>query len=225
MRMPFFIEMSGKTILIIGGGEEGFKRAEKYCKTGARIVVYSRSFDEKIIDLASKEFVELVEGDVAEKEKLEKLVQESDIVMVTLDTREHNEFIKKITEKHKRLLNLANDASETDLVVPVDTTVGPFRVALTTEGKSSMVAREALYRIREVLEKDIELKILADLMYYLKNILKETNLTPRKRMEIYYRVYNDQEFRQSVKTGNMESAIKKILEILRENNVEVGDEL
>ncbi|MEM4467196.1 MAG: bifunctional precorrin-2 dehydrogenase/sirohydrochlorin ferrochelatase [Nitrososphaerota archaeon] len=225
MRMPFFIEMSGKTVLIIGGGEEGFKRAEKYCKTGARIIVYSRSFDERILELASRRFIELVEGDVVEEEKLEKLVKESDIVMVTLDTREHNEYIKKIVEKHKRLLNLANDAFETDLVVPIDTSVGPFRVALTTEGKSSMVAREALYKIREVLEKDMELHLLAELMHRLKKILKEANLTPKKRMEIYRRVYSDQEFRRYVKTGDIDSATKKILEILKENSVEIGEGL
>ncbi|MEM0274955.1 MAG: hypothetical protein QXE67_01725, partial [Nitrososphaerota archaeon] len=91
--------------------------------------------------------------------------------------------------------------------------------------KSSMVAREALYKIREVLEKDMELHLLAELMHRLKKILKEANLTPKKRMEIYRRVYSDQEFRRYVKTGDIDSATKKILEILKENSVEIGEGL
>ncbi|MEM4536911.1 MAG: NAD(P)-dependent oxidoreductase, partial [Nitrososphaerota archaeon] len=145
--MPFFIELSNKTILIIGGGREGAKRAEKYSKTGGRVIVYSRSFDEKIVELGRNGFIELVEGDVDEVDKLEEFIKSSDIVMVTLDTEEYNDLISRIARKHKSLLNLANNAEGTDVVVPIDSSVGPFRIAVTTEGRSSMVAREALQRI------------------------------------------------------------------------------
>ena len=222
MRMPFFIDLSDKTILIIGGGREGAIRAEKYSKTGARIIVYSRSFDDKILELSHRSFIEIVKGDVADEEKLEEYIKLSDIVMVTLETEEYNDKIWNIARKHKALLNLANDAEKTDLVVPIDSSIGPFRVAITTEGKSSMVAREALQKVIEYLSREKELIKLAEVMYKVKKIVRRSISNPETRLKIYYEVFNNDDLRNALRLGN-EYSVEKILEdILKEYGLELG---
>lgn len=221
--MPFFIEMSQKKILIIGGGYKGLKRVEKYLKTGAEIIVYSKSFDEKLIELADGNQVKLVKGDVEDYERLEELIEESDIVMVALEKKDYNEKIKKITKKYRRLLNLANDAEETDLVVPIDSTVGPLRIAITTEGKSSIIAREALHKIVKLLEEDIELREFTELMYSVKKIVKKTHFDSKKKLEIYYKIYNNSLLREAIKIGDYGKAREIVFNILREEGLRVEE--
>lgn len=220
MRMPFFIELSNKKILIIGGGREGAKRAEKYSKTGAKVTVYSRSFNQKILDLSSSASVELVEGDVADEVKLEELIKSSDILMVTLESDEYNERILEMAKKYRVLVNLANDAEKTELVVPIDSSIGPFRIAVTTEGKSSMVAREALHKIIDYLSGEEELMRLADLMYNVKKIVRKSISDPTERLNIYYEVFNNNDLRTALRT-NDSLRLKEILnKILRKHGLE-----
>ncbi len=222
MRMPFLIDLSNKTILIIGGGREGAKRAEKYSRTGARVIVYSRSFDDKILELSHRGFIEIVKGDVADEEKLEEYIKLSDIIMVTLETEEYNDKIWNIARKHKALLNLANDAEKTDLVVPIDSSVGPFRVAITTEGKSSMVAREALQRVIKYLNTEKELITLAEIMYKVKKIVRKSIPNPETRLKIYYEVFNNDDLRKALRSHD-EYLVEKILRnILKEYGLEIG---
>jgi len=222
MRMPFLIDLSNKTILIIGGGREGAKRAEKYSRTGARVIVYSRSFDDKILELSHRGFIEIVKGDVADEEKLEEYIKLSDIIMVTLETEEYNDKIWNIARKHKALLNLANDAEKTDLVVPIDSSVGPFRVAITTEGKSSMVAREALQRVIKYLNTEKELITLAEIMYKVKKIVRKSIPNPETRLKIYYEVFNNDDLRKALRSHD-EYLVEKILRnILKEYGLKIG---
>jgi len=220
--MPFLIDLSNKTILIIGGGREGAKRAEKYSRTGARVIVYSRSFDDKILELSHRGFIEIVKGDVADEEKLEEYIKLSDIIMVTLETEEYNDKIWNIARKHKALLNLANDAEKTDLVVPIDSSVGPFRVAITTEGKSSMVAREALQRVIKYLNTEKELITLAEIMYKVKKIVRKSISNPETRLKIYYEVFNNDDLRKALRSHD-EYLVEKILRnILKEYGLKIG---
>lgn len=215
MRAPFYIEMSGKKILIIGGGQEGSRRAEKYLEKGAEITVYSRSFEGRLLELSKNGLIRLVVGDVEDERNLEKYIEDADIVMVALEKSDYNEVIARIAKKHRKLLNLANDAEGTEVVVPIDSTVGPFRIAVTTEGMSSMVAREALKRITKFLEGERDLKIMAELMYLTKKIVKRKVPDYGRRMEIYSEVFNDPGLREASAAGDFETArriLDKILE-------------
>ncbi len=223
MRMPFFIDLSNKKILIIGGGREGAKRAEKYSKTGAKVVVYSRSFDGKILELSSSGSVELVEGDVADEEKLEELIKSSDILMVTLESDEYNERIQEIAKKYRVLVNLANDAEKTELVVPIDSSIGPFRIAVTTEGKSSMVAREALHKIIDYLSREEELMRLAELMYNVKKIVRRSVSDPNERLKIYYEVFNNNDLRAALRTNDPFNVKEVLNNILRKHGLEIEE--
>lgn len=223
MRMPFFIDLSGKTILIVGGGKEGAKRAEKYSRTGARVIVYSRGFDEKILELSSIGRLELVKGDVEEGEKLEELIKSSDILMVTLESDKYNDKIREIAKKYKVLINLANDAEKTDLVIPVDSSIGPFRIAVTTEGKSSIAAREALHRIIDYLSREEELIKLAEIMFKVKKIVKKTISDPEERLKIYYEVFNHNSLRIAIRTNDGFKVEEILKSILGKHGLEIGE--
>ncbi|MDW8045645.1 MAG: hypothetical protein RMJ31_07770, partial [Nitrososphaerota archaeon] len=160
-----------------------------------------------------------VEGDVSDMERLEELIKNAHMTMVTIESKEYNEKIREIVEKHHKLLNLANDAERTDVVIPIDSKIDSIRVAVTTEGKSGMVAREALFRIAEFLKGDEELNNLTELMYMVKSIIKE-RIAPKERMEIYHEVFNNPLLREVLRSKDLDRARTIVLNILKDHGID-----
>lgn len=215
MRVPLFIEMSGKSVLIIGGGSVGTSRTKKFLSAGADVTVLSLDFSHELERLGEKRRVKLVEGDASDRDLLEGLISESDLVVVSLNTLEFNEAVNELAREHGAMINLANDAAATEVVVPFEAEVNGLRIAMTSEGKSGMVVREALRRIVEFLSEDREIADLLNLMHHLKRFMKSTGVPVKTRMELYYEVFDDEEFRRLVMAGEVEEARRRAEEIVR----------
>lgn len=217
MRIPLYIEMKDKNIFIIGGGFEGTNRAKKFLSAGAKVKVLSLEFSKELEKLRNNRNLELIKGDVRDKNILERLISNSDLIVVALDTTKYNDMIINIVKKYRKLYNLANDASSTEVIVPLESEINGLRIAMTSEGKSSIVVKEALKRIVNYLSKDKEIFTLLNLMFYLKTYMKSKGVPFKLRMRLYHEVYNDNLFRKYIEQGDLESAKLRIEEIVKVN--------
>jgi len=206
MKMPFYIEVSNKRLLIIGGGAEAAKRARKYAQAGAKVTVLALSFTEGLKGAASKGTIETVRADVSDTQLVERFISDSDLVMVALDTSEHNESLSIIAKRVHRLLNLTNDASSTEVAVPVEREVHEIRLAATSEGKSVHVTREVLDRAVRFLETQSDLWVLLDVMQEVKQTLRRRGVPLEERMRIYPAVYADRRVREEAGKQNLPGA-------------------
>jgi len=213
MRIPLYIEMNGKNILVIGGGRTGTSRVKKFLSAGANVKVLSLEFSDELLKIRDK--VELIKDDIYNLSLLEDLISSSDMVTVALPFKDLNKDVMRLAKKYKVLVNLANDADETEVVVPFETSIGGLRIAATSEGKSGLVVKEALKRIEEYLAKDSEIFNLLNLMHYLKNHMKKLEVPFEKRMELYYKVFNDDEFRKLIRDGKLEDARERLEKIVK----------
>ncbi|RUM33022.1 MAG: bifunctional precorrin-2 dehydrogenase/sirohydrochlorin ferrochelatase, partial [Archaeoglobus sp.] len=102
------------------------------------------------------------------------------------------------------------------------------RFAVTTEGKSGVVARKVRDSIKKMIEDDEELIYLLESMYHLKKYMKERGIPVQMRMKLYFVIAAEPEFRELVRNENVEEA-KKLVEKLVEEYVsgkrEVDDRL
>ncbi len=212
MRVPLFVEMQGKSVLIIGGGGEGVNRARKFSRAGASVKVLSIEFSEELKEMDG---VELIEGDARDEDLLDKLMEGVDLVVVALPTAEQNESVIRLAKKHGALVNLANDAEATEVVVPFEDRVGSVRLAITSEGRSGLVVRDMLRELRDCLSAKKELFSLMDLMYRLKLHMKSIGVDPRTRIRVYHIVYADERFRELVRRGDERKAWERVEEILQ----------
>ena len=204
--MPFYIEVSNKRILIIGGGTEAAKRAVKYAQAGAQITVLAMNFNADLQRAAASGTINTIQDDVSNTRLVEQLVSNSDLIMVALDTNEHNETLIAMGQRARRLLNLTNDAASTEVAVPVEQEVHGIRFAATSEGKSVHVAREALQRAACYLEGQSDLWLLFELMQELRQMLRERGVPLQVRMQIYPEVYHDARVREEAEKQNVEGA-------------------
>lgn len=204
--MPFYIEVTNKRILIIGGGTEGSTRAAKYAKAGAQITVLAQQFDSDLQQSAAKGVINIVKAEVSDTKLVERLVSDSDLVMVALDTTEYNETLVSMAQRLRKFINLTNDATATEVIVPVENDVHGIRLAATSEGKSVHVTREALQRAVHFLEGQSDLWLLLELMQELRKMLKTRGIPLERRMRIYAAVYSDQRFREEAGKQNVAGA-------------------
>ncbi|AEA47634.1 precorrin-2 dehydrogenase/sirohydrochlorin ferrochelatase family protein [Archaeoglobus veneficus] len=216
MRIPLFIEFEGKKVLIIGGGGVGTSRAKKFIEAGAVVKVLSLAFSDELKELEKAGKVELIEGDAFDRRRLEELLSWSDLVTVAIPNLEVNDLIIDIAKKHKTLVNLANDAEKTEVVVPFEGEVEGIRFAVTTEGKSGVVARKVRDSFRKMLEEDEETLYFLKAMYHLKQYMKANNVPVQLRMKLYFVIAADPEFRKLVSREDIEGARRYVEKLVEE---------
>lgn len=215
MRIPLYIEMEGRNILVIGGGNVGTRRALKFLKSGANVKVVSKEFSPILMEEAGRESrLHLVRANASNPEKLESLVEWAHIVVLATDNLELNRRISQLARKLGKLVNNATDASDTDIVVPFEAEVEGIRVAVTTEGRAGVVARLATGRIEEMLRNDGELRTLMKVMSRAKEYMKKVISNPKERFPIYFELADDQELRSLARQGKAEEAWRRAKEII-----------
>lgn len=212
MRIPLYIEFSGKNVLIIGGGGVGTVRAKKFKEAGANVRILSLDFSEEL----KKMDVELIKGDAKDAKLLEENIKWCDLVTVAVNDLSVNDLVIELSRKYKALVNLANDAKRTEVVIPFDDNVDGIRFAVTTEGKSGIVARIIRDKIRELIEEDRETQNLLKAMEFLKSYMKKNNIPVDIRMKMYFAVSQDETFKELVSKGKIEEAKEYAINYLKE---------
>ncbi|AGK60630.1 siroheme synthase, N-terminal domain protein [Archaeoglobus sulfaticallidus PM70-1] len=216
MRIPLYIEMSDKNVLIIGGGGVGTSRAKKFISAGANVKVLSLDFSDELKSLEKENKLELIKASAYDSNILEKLLEWANIVTVATEDLGVNDVVKKIARNKKCFLNFANDSRETEVVVPFEGEFEGIKFAVTTEGKSGVVARMVRDSILEMLKKDDEIISLLKAMDYLKRYMKSEKVPVDLRMKLYFEVSSDEKFRNLVREGKVEEAKLYAEELVKE---------
>lgn len=216
MRVALFIEFEGKKVAVIGGGYVGTARAKKFSEVGANVTVFSLDFSEELLKLAEENKVKLVRKEAFE---LDEELKDSDLVIVAIGDQKLNARFKELSRKYRFLLNLANNAEETEVVVPFEGGNNGIRFAVTTEGKSGIVARKVREIFQSVLEKDKTIYVYLSAMEHLKKFMKQKDIPVNTRMKIYSIVGSSSELMRIAELGDIEKA-KRFVEKIAEEKVE-----
>lgn len=143
--IPLAHDLTGETVLVVGGGAVGARRARTFAAE-ARVVVVSPVFS-----AADYGGAERVERAVAPAEAT-GLVAEHDpaVVVCATDDETVNEALARAAREHGALLNRADVSGEaTAVAVPATTSDGDVRVALSTGGASPALARVLRERVED----------------------------------------------------------------------------
>lgn len=218
MRIPLFVEMEGLKVLIIGGGEEGTKKARRLLSAGAMVTVLALEHSDELKRIANENSnLLLIHGDARDVDLLEKLIVENDFIISALnEQRSIDDKIIELCSKHRKFYDLAGDAERTQVAMGIETNVDSFRIAMISGGLSSLAVMEALERIKDFLSKQTDLIALMHLMGDLKIFMRKRNIPWRVRKEIYRAIYNHHEIRKLVSEGNIEKARKLAEEMILE---------
>ena len=220
MRVPLFVEVKDKNILVLGGGLTGTKRALKFAQAGAKVVVLSREFSDELFKAGRELGIILVQIDLSSPETipiLETWIRWADIVIYTIPDQTLAEIVRTLCKRYRKLLNDATSAEKTEIVVPFETRIlDSIRIAVTTEGRSSTLSKILVRKIETMLQNDNEIRNLANAFFTMKKILKECVSDFKTRMKLYEEITNDKTFLELATKGSLSEVEKYVKEKISE---------
>ncbi len=209
-----FVEANDFRVLVIGGLREGTQKARRWINAGAEVKVLSLEFSDELAKFSSSGKVDLIKGDLM-SDKLEELVKWSDLVVYAgPPIPEYEERVISISRRERKLLNLSTSAERTQVVMPIECRSGKIRVAVTTEGLSTLISRDAVKRLCSYLDEQGDIHSLLEVMGHIKRYMKEHIKDHRVRMRLYHVVYENQEVRRTA-LSDVERAKEIAEEIVR----------
>ncbi len=181
---PLMIDLTGKTVVIIGGGEVGARKA-RFFAPAAEVTVISRSFSPHLSGIDVKripcDIRDLPDG------KIRALLDGAfAVVAATPDPSLNNRIGTLCREKGILFNNASGDTG--DLLIPSVIAGDHFLLALSTEGESPAVSRF----LREHLQSTLpELDRMVALQGRLRKYLLDIEPDSRKRKDIVKKVLHD----------------------------------
>ena len=222
--IPLYHDFAGETVLVVGGGAVGSRKASRFAGE-ARVVVVSPAFADRLVDLAegNPESVELARA-APDAEAVRGWVDRVDpaLVVAATDDAAVNAAAEAAALDAGALVN-RTDVSAADrsdgrearsVVVPATVEDDPVRVALSTGGASPALAKA----LRERIEAEIDgAGAMAELSGTLRAELKDQGVDPEKRREAIRRVVRSEgvwkalQKRDSYARQEADSVIEEVL--------------
>jgi len=143
---PIFLNISGRRCVVVGGGQVALRKVRTLIECGADIEVISPDLCLELRRLAESR----------EVRALNREYQSGDLrgAFVVIAVTDNSDVNRKVAEEAKRnaaLVNVVDDAENSDFIIPSYLRRGDVTVAISTAGKSPALAR----KIRTRLEKDL----------------------------------------------------------------------
>lgn len=146
---PVFLDIAGKPVVVIGGGNIAHQKVVGLLKADAQVTVVSPELNEEMSELASQGSFRHLERDY-EPGDLEGYT----LAFVATDDRSVNSTVADEGKARKVWVNAVDDPPYCDFIMPGIAQKGDLIIAISTSGRSPAMARKMREEIEEFLTED-----------------------------------------------------------------------
>ena len=166
---PIFLNINNKRCVVIGGGQVALRKVKTLLEYGARIDVISPALCPELIVLAGNR-----QARVSSRHYQPRDLAKAFLVIAATDNRETNYQIAQEARRQAVLVNVVDDAENSDFILSATVRRGDITIAISTAGRSPALAR----KIRTQLEQDFgeEYAVLAQLIGEVRRELKQQSV-------------------------------------------------
>jgi precorrin-2 dehydrogenase/sirohydrochlorin ferrochelatase len=210
------LNIKGKRAVVIGGGTEGIRKVRALLGQGCKITVISNRFNRFLIEQASLGKIELVKARLRDANILDSY---SDVFLVLAATNDRD-LNRKIIERGRSLrafVYAADDPSVSDFsYASIINIEGIVQVAISTSGKSPLMARKIRIKAERVLRRIIKKSDIenAKLQEFARQAARPHIRTVDERKEFLYSVVKNRQIQNLIKEDRIEDAKSATLELL-----------
>lgn len=197
--------ISGSAILVVGGGATAERKVRKLLEERPRIVVASMEFTRGLLSLGARGKVRLVKVDALDgRRSLDRAIAESDFVIVATSDPKANGEVAARARRRGILVNAADNPSGSDFNFPATARAGDVRLAVSTGGRSPVMARLICEKLaRRISQQDrLGVELLGQIRDYAKKRLPD----PESRKAAMYRVLGDNRVQRLLLGGHLAKA-------------------
>lgn len=174
-KYPVFLNLSGRSVVIIGGGTVALRKTQALLTTGARLVVVGEHIEDKLAALCQNENAKLINS-VYSKDYLSGAV----LAIAATNDHELNKRIYKDCQELGLLCNVVDVPELCDFFVPAVVKRDDLQIAISTEGVCPAYARHLRKKLEQIFT-DKHGHFLAELKVIRKRIIENVpNSADRK---------------------------------------------
>lgn len=183
--LPLLIDMTGRKIVIFGGGSVGERKALLFSRY-ADVTVVSRSFTPDIRDISGRDNIRLMTADAGKlsDSEIDDLVDGAFLVIPATSQRSINERIVAAAKRKDILTNQVDAVG--DVTVPSVIKRGDLTISISTSGSSPAFSRFVRQRVEGVITP--EFADMIRVQESLRSYLKENVPEQRDRKDILWEV-------------------------------------
>jgi precorrin-2 dehydrogenase/sirohydrochlorin ferrochelatase len=180
---PVYLDVSEKRCVVVGGGDVAERKVMKLLECGAEVIVVSSVVAPGLAAMIEGNIIDHIPDDYDSRH-----IQGAFIVVGATDRDEVNEKIYRDSQDMGILVNIVDDPKRCDFIVPSIVRTGDLAIAISTGGKSPIVAR----KLREELEKTYgpEYGILLDIMGILREKMINRGESPEDNKDVFESVFD-----------------------------------
>jgi len=178
---PIFLELKGKKILVVGGGQVAERKIEALLDCGAEIKIVSLKLTDKLHKIVENHGLHYLQ-----EEFQEKYLDGVFLVIAATDDRSLNHKISTTAQEKGLLINAVDQPPDCNFIVPSIVKKGDLQIAISTSGKSPALAR----KLREQLDSQFgdEYKDFLVLMGLLRKEILSKGLSQKENSRIFHEI-------------------------------------
>jgi len=146
---PVYLDVTGRSCLVVGGGEVACRKVRNLLECGASITVVAPEAEEGIRQLARNREVTWYDREFVETD-LEGMF----LVFSATNQEGLNEVIAELCKKRNILVNVVDDPPRCTFLVPSVVRRGPLSVAISTGGNSPLFARKLREQLEQIITRE-----------------------------------------------------------------------
>jgi precorrin-2 dehydrogenase/sirohydrochlorin ferrochelatase len=210
------LNLEGKKIIVVGGGNEAEKRIKSILNEKCEIIVISDSVNTQISKLVKTKKIKL------KKQKIEniKFILElnPDLIITTTNDKKINQKIINYAKKKKIIAYSSDNPEESDFsnaaIIDFEKMI---QVAIFTGGRSPVMSKKIKSKVEIVLKKIISKEDIAQIKIQKisRKLAKEIIPIQSERKECLHSIMTDNHIDQLIKDGQIKKAEKRAIEILK----------
>lgn len=180
---PMFLQMAGRRVAIVGGGEQAAQKTRLMLKTSAQIDVFAPKLDEELAHLATTGRVRHVIGPITPGS-----FKGTSLTFIATGCPGMDMALHALAKAGGATVNVVDQPDLCDAITPSIVDRDPVVVAIGTEGTAPVLARQIKTQMEQALEPRLgDLAALAGRM----RGFAAARLAPRARRDLWRWVFND----------------------------------
>jgi precorrin-2 dehydrogenase / sirohydrochlorin ferrochelatase len=211
------LNLKGKHAVVIGGGTEGVRKVRGLLGQDCKVTVISNRVNRYLVEQAELGKIELIKARLKDANILDNY-QDAFLVLAATNDKELN---RKIVDKGRKMgafVYAADDPPVSDFsYASVINIEGVMQVAISTSGKSPIMARKVRIRAERVLRRIIKKTDIenARLQEFARSAARPKIKTVGERKEFLYSLIKDRRIQNLIKEDRIEDAKSATLELLQ----------
>ena len=202
------LNLHSKIVLVVGAGKEGIRKVKGLLGQGCEIIVSDKRINAELLSLERQKQIKIIRQKITDLSFIDNF-KNLFIVMAATNDKILN---RKIIEKGQgmgALVYAADDPSVSDFSYASLTNIqGIMQIAISTYGKSPLMARKLRIRIERILRNAIKTSDLDNIVLqeYARNLARDKIRSVKQRKEMLYFIMKDKKIQDMILAQQLDAA-------------------